>query len=219
MAAPLAIAGMGMSVVQGIMGASAAAQQGAAEANRARYLQAIAQMNAKYAEEQATQDVLIGEQRAQQVGLQARGKAGLQTAQAAARGLDPNTGSARAVSESELAIGNQDEAVRRNEAQMAAWKSRVAAAQDTAQGQVYGMEAQYAQEAAGTRSMTSLLSAGSQIVGQGIQAQRFGVFGGAGGGAVAPGAMASAAGSDAGPTNYYDDTNFPQYSSGGIGHA
>jgi hypothetical protein len=211
MAPALAIAGMGMSVAQGIMGASAAAQQGEAEANRARYLQAIAQMNAKYAEEQATQDVLIGEQRAQQVGLQARGKAGLATAQAGARGLDPNTGSARAVSESELAIGNQDEAVRRNEAQMAAWKSRVAAAQDTAQGQVYGMEAQYAKEAAGTRSMTSLLSAGSQIVSQGIQAQRFGVFGGAGGGAVPPGAMAAATvGSDAAPTNYYDSGNYPQ---------
>lgn len=205
MAAPLAIVGMGFQVAQGIMGYEGAKQAGEAQAAQARYMAAIARMNAQYAEEQAAYDISAGEQRAQAAGLQARGKAGLDKVRAS--GLDPNTGSMRASYESELAIGEEDQALRRNDAQLAAWKAKVTAAQDSAQGQLYDMSAQNALDAANIRATTSLLSAGAGVAGKWTQGTTMGIF---------PGAAASMTGTDAAPTNYYSADNtagaIPDYS-------
>jgi hypothetical protein len=183
----LTVVGMGMSAASGIMGASAAEQAGESQRSMSLYKQVVALRNAEYAEDQATYDERAGEVNRMKVARQRLGMAA--EAKTRPSNLDPNSGSMRQIHDSNIILGEQDEAMARNDAQLAAWKSRVVAQQYTMQGGLDQMSADNAMKEANAKANATLLTAGGQMVGQGLTAFRTGVFatpGGAPGGAVGP---------------------------------
>jgi hypothetical protein len=151
----------------------------------------IAERNAQYAENQATYDVHAGETDAMKAARLKVGEGAL--SQVRNSNLDPTTGSMKAIRDSYLMLAEQDQAQARNNAQLAAWKSRVQAQGDTMQGQLDQMAGQYAVKEAETRATTSLLSAAGGVTSAALGAGARGVpgFGIFGVGATGPDPAAS----------------------------
>ena len=176
----LTLVSMGMTAAGGIMGAAGAEQAGADQQQMYMYKAAIAQRNAEYAKEQATYDIHAGEVDAQRAARLKVGEGAL--SQVRNSNLDPTTGSMKAIRDSYLMIAEQDQAMARNNAKLAAWKSEVQAQSQTMQGQLDQMAGQYAVKEADTRATTSLLSAAGGVTSAALGAGArgvpgFGIFG------------------------------------------
>ena len=171
----LTLVSMGMTAAGGIMGAAGAEQAGADQQQMYMYKAAIAQRNAEYAKEQATYDIHAGEVDAQRAARVKVGEGAL--SQVRNSNLDPTTGSMKAIRDSYLMIAEQDQAMARNNAKLAAWKSEVQAQSDTMQGQLDQMAGQYAVKEADTRATTSLLSAAGGVTSAALSAGARGVPG------------------------------------------
>ena len=180
MAPALTLVGMGLTATSGIMGAMGAEQAGADQQQMYMYKRAIALRNAQYAEEQATYDIHAGEFDAQKAARLEMGKA--REAKVRASNLDPTSGSMKAIYDSHFAIAEQDQAMARNNAKLAAWKAEVQAQSQTMQGQLDQMAGNYARAEADTKATTSLLGAagGMANIAAGAGARGvpgFGIFG------------------------------------------
>lgn len=176
MAAPVAVAGIGMTALGGITQAFGAEQQGAAQAAMYNYQAGIAQMNAQIAKQNADYETALGEVQAQQQGMKTRAEIGETRAAQGAGGLDVNTGSNLAVRASEAELGAQDQAMIRSNAARRAYGQMVEAAQDTAQSNVDMMAASNAKQAADINAFSSILGAGSSVSSKWMQASSLGLF-------------------------------------------
>lgn len=159
----LAVGSMAISAVSGGVSAYGASQSAKAKAQMANYQAGIAQMNAKIAQQNADYAKEVGETRAQQVGMQTRYQVGQARVARGASGLDVNTGSNPRVIESVEEIGQHNEAITRADAAKRAYGYEVEAANATAQGTVYQMQAQNEEEAGKINVASTLLGTAGSV--------------------------------------------------------
>jgi hypothetical protein len=138
-----------------------AEQAGADQQQMYMYKAAIAQRNAEYAENQATYDIHAGEADAMRAARLEIGKGA--ESQVRNSNLDPTTGSMKAIRDSYIMLAGQDQAMARNNAKLAAWKSEVQAQSQTMQGQLDRMAGDYAVKEADTKATTTLLATAGQL--------------------------------------------------------
>lgn len=174
----MAVGGMAATAGGGIMKAMGDQFTGKAQAAQANYQAAIADMNAKLAQQDANYAIASGGVEAQEKGLQfgqmvARTKAGF-----AAGNIDAGRGTASDVVTSELAVGQQSQAILRANAAKRAYGFQVTAAEDTAQGGLYRMAAKEDIEASKFNIASSILGAAGQVSSQYVAGRTSGVFSG-----------------------------------------
>jgi hypothetical protein len=135
MASAGVLAGVGMisSVAGSLTQAAGQEYTGEAQSQMYQYQAAVAQANAQIAKQNAAYDIAAGEVQAEQSGLQTRQQVGMTLAQQGAGNLDVNSGSTKDVRASEETVGEENQALIRNNAARAAYGEEVTAFQYTAQ--------------------------------------------------------------------------------------
>jgi hypothetical protein len=123
------------------MGALGQIQGGMARAAEARYQAQVAENNAIIARQNAGYAIQAGEQRAYDVGLRERARAGHMTAELAAGGIDVNTGSAAKVRETQQGLGTQSQLTTMQDSLLQAYGYRTQATSFEAQQRLYQAEA------------------------------------------------------------------------------
>lgn len=175
MADPFTWIGIGTAVVGGITGAVGAESAGQAKSSAALYQAGVAGINTKVATQNADYMRETGE-------IDAR-RSGLKTADAIARtrvaqsgsGVDINSGSPAAVTESEHAIGVEDQATIRNNAARRAYGFDVQAESERQKGVMDVAEASNARKAGGLGALTSILGAAASVSSKWSQAKQAGI--------------------------------------------
>jgi hypothetical protein len=158
MAPAIAAIGLGSTVIGGITGAVGSIFGGQAQAGMYNYQAGIAQMNAQIAKQNAAYELAVGETQAQQSGMKTRAQISQTRAAQGAGGLDVGSGTNVKVRESELQLGQYDQALIRSNASRRAYGQEVIAAQETAQSNLD-------QFAAKTSITASYFGAASSILG------------------------------------------------------
>lgn len=171
MAAPIAVAGIGATLLGGLVSAQGAQQQGQATAAMYGYQSTVAQLNANIAQQNASYAAESGEVQAQDAGLQTRAQVGGTRVAAGAGNIDPNTGSTANVVSSEEEIGREKEGVVRFNAAQKAYGFNVAAANDQAQSSIYTAAVSNTLTATSYNVATSLLGAAGSAASKWTQAQ------------------------------------------------
>lgn len=155
------ILSIGSSVLGGIMGAAGASEEASAQAAASNYQAQVSQNNTVLANRQAQLTMAAGEQKAYATSMQARQQVGQTRAALGASGVDVNTGSAANVIQSEQKLGQLNSMTQVSNSANQAYGYQVQATSDTAQGQLYSMQAKQAQTAGMFGAMSSLLSGAS----------------------------------------------------------
>jgi len=137
-----------LMAAQGVMGAQAAKQAGAAQASADL-------QNAQYADMAANDAVKRGAVEEDQQRLQTTGAIGTQRAGFAANGIDVNSGSAANIQDDTAQLGEFDALTIRNNAAREAWGYKT-------QSQTYQTSAKTAVKSAKNNAFGSLLGAGAQ---------------------------------------------------------
>jgi len=132
-----------LGIVGAGMGALGQVQQGAAQAAQARYQAQVAENNAIVARRNAAYATQAGEQRAYDVGLRERARAGHYTAELAASGIDVNTGSAAKVRQTQAELGAESQATTMQDAILQAYGYRTQATGFEAESRLQRAEAPY----------------------------------------------------------------------------
>ena len=176
-----AIAGVGMaaSAAGGILGAAGSLFSGQAQSNMYNYQAGIAQMNAQVAQQNANYATEVGGIQAEDSGLKTRAEVGRTIAAQGAGNIDPNSGSAKLVRGSEIAIGQENQSVIRSDAAKRAYGFQVQGAEDTAQAGLYQMGASTAQTAGEIGAITSIIGGAGSVSSKWLQGSSS--FGGGGG--------------------------------------
>lgn len=185
MADPVSLATIGIAGAAGggLMGAIGSIFQGSAQKQMYDYQAGIAQINAKLAKQDATYAQESGEVEAQQSGMRTRAQVGETKATYAAGNIDTSTGSGKGVIGSEVAIGQENQALIRANAAKKAYGFEVTAAEDTAQSKVYEMAGKNAVVAGDIGAVSSLVGAAGSVSSKWLQASTAGIFSPAGGSA------------------------------------
>jgi hypothetical protein len=180
MAAPLALVGMGATVLGGITQAQGQEKLGEANLIQNYYQSGIAQMNAQIARQNADYAINVGEQQAQTRGLAGGQQLGQIVAAQASSGLDVGSGSARAVQESQREIIGLDTTQIRSNAAKAAYDYNVQAANFDATSQLYQMAGTNAAQAGQIQAESSILGTVGSVATKWSQGQQVGLFSGVG---------------------------------------
>lgn len=181
--AALAIGGMAATAVGGMMSAGGTMYAGEADRTKNLYQQRIADMNSTLAKQDAEYAIEAGTSEQVIAGLKGRQIVGSIKAGIGAANLDPTKGSAVGVIKSQEAANVANQKMILANATKRAYGFEVAAAEDTAQGNLYALSADTSMTAAKIGATASLLGAGGQGASMGMTASQKGVFSG---GSVAP---------------------------------
>lgn len=163
----------GISALGSIMG-------GQSQASMFQYQSGIAAMNAEIAKQNADYAVAAGEVSAQESGMRTRAQIGQTIATQGAGNLAVGQGSNARVVNSELALGQEDQALIRSNAAKQAYGYEVTAAQDTAQSQLDTQAASNAKTAGIISGIGSLLGTAGSVSSKWLTATQSGAFGGGG---------------------------------------
>ena len=165
---------LGLTVAAGATGAIGSIFGGQANSAMYNYQAGIAAMNAQIARQNAAYEYNFGETQAQLSGMKARAGIAETRAKMGAGGLDINTGTNRAVLESEVTLANYDESLTRANAARRAYGDQVEAIQDDAQSQLDRYAASTSLTAGYIGAATSILSAGGSFSSKWMQGQQVG---------------------------------------------
>jgi hypothetical protein len=152
----VALAGAAISAVGSI-------EQGQAQSNAANYQSQVAANNAKIAQQNAAYSLAAGQVQATDQGLKNRAQGGRIVASQAANNVDVNSGSAVAVQQSQRETGMENVQQTLQNANLQAYGYRTGAISDTAQSQLYGLEANQAPIGADLGAAGGLLSHASSF--------------------------------------------------------
>lgn len=178
MADPVSLSLMAVSAGVSAMGA---VQQGQSQAAMYNYQSGVAQMNQQIMKQNADYAVAAGEVTAQEKGMETRFKVGETIAQQGAGGLAVGSGSNARVVSSELAIGQQDQALIRSNAMRQAYGYEVEAAKFGAESTMDQYAAANAKTAGYTKAFGSLLSGAAGVSSKWQQLSQYDPTGGGGG--------------------------------------
>ncbi len=168
--------GMGASALGGGVGAIGNIISGNANAKSYQYQAGIAKINEQVAKQDADYSRAVGETEAQKSGMATRFTLGKIKAAQSGSGLDINSGSAKAVQESEQEIGSHDEAVIRSTAAKRAYGYEVEASQASAQSQLYTSAAKNAKTAGYIGAASSILGSASSVSDKWLTAKTKGIY-------------------------------------------
>ncbi len=172
----LAAISLAATAAGGAASATGSIMSGQANAKSYQYQAGIAKMNEQVAKQDADYSRAVGETEAQKSGMATRFTLGKIKAAQSGSGLDINTGSAKAVQESEQEIGSHNEAVIRSTAAKRAYGYEVEAAQASAQGEIYKSAAKNAQTAGYIGAATSILGSASSVSDKWLTAKSRGIY-------------------------------------------
>lgn len=175
-AAVLSGVGMGASALGGLLGAGGAAEIGAAQQQMYNYQAAVATMNAKIAKQNQSYASNQGEIEAQDFGLKEAQQEGQIKVAQAASGFDVNSGSAKAVQESQAKVTQMNLDQIRSNAAKTAYNFDVQSAEYTAQSNIYKMAGANAAEAGDINALASIIGGASSVATQWSTAQQHGLF-------------------------------------------
>ena len=173
MADPVSL-GLAATAAGGVTSAIGSIFGGQAQSSMYSYQAAVAQMNAEIARQNAAYELALGESQAQQQGMKTRGIISQTRANQGAGGLDVNTGTNAMVRQSELELGQFDQATIRSNAARRAYGDEVQAVQDTAQSQLDTMAASTSLTSGYLGAASSILGAGGSFASKWMQGQMYG---------------------------------------------
>jgi hypothetical protein len=151
--------------------------QGQAQSNMYNYQAAVAKMNQKVAQQNAEWEEGTGEVMAQEQGMKTRQVVGEERARFGAGNIDVNSGSAMQVQQSELAVGQESQAIIRANAAHRAYGAEVAGMQDVAQANIYEYSATTSLDAARIGATSSILGAVGSVASKWQQGSMLGIPG------------------------------------------
>lgn len=183
MVAPAALGAisLGASALGGATSAFGSIMGGQSQAAMYNYQAGIAQINQQIMQQSADYATAAGEVSAQESGMKTRAQIGQTIAQQGAGGLAVGGGSNARVVSSELALGQEDQALIRSNAARQAYGYEVQGVQDTAQSQLDTMAASKSQTAGLLGAAGSILGAAGSVSSKWLQASQTGIFGGGAG--------------------------------------
>lgn len=176
-----AIIGGGSSILSGILGAQGAGQAGAAAKGQALYQAGVAIKNAQIAEQNSEYALNAGEQNAMRAGMKGAQQAGAIKAAQSASNLDVNSGSAKAVQDSQKLVTQMDMNTIRSNAAKTAYDYRVQAGSLRDQAGLYLTAGANAEAASKTNAEASIIGAAGSVAGKWMQASQLGLFNSSGG--------------------------------------
>lgn len=179
MADPVSIsAGIGMASSLGgsLLSAFGASSAGQAQSQAYQYQAGIARMNAQIDRQNADWERGTGEIESQQSGMKTKAQIASTKAIQGGSGLDVNSGSATKVRESELEIGQQNEATIRANAAHKAYGFEVKAVNEVAQANLDDAAADNAKSAGDINAFASILGGVSSVSSKWMQGKSVGIF-------------------------------------------
>ncbi len=168
--------GIGANALGAFQQAAGAQYTAAAQAAQATYQAGVAKVNAALAAQDQAYTEAAGGVATQQVGMAGRAQLGQTRAVFGAGGIAPGTGSAAAVQSSEVALGQQQQAITSANYAKQAYGYQVAGAQDVAQAGAYTSAASTAITAGGIQATSSILGGVGSVSTKWMQATQTGVF-------------------------------------------
>lgn len=175
----LPLAGMGLTLAGGQQQSRGYKMLGESEAQMALYQQAVARNNAVIADYNAGYAEKSGEVIAAAQTQKGISAAGSTKAALADKGVDVNSGSAAGVQESQATLMQIDAANIRNAVLKNVWNFKTQKGDEEAKAHLFGMQAQYARQAAKFKSRSSLISSYTSVINQATRmAESFAMGGG-----------------------------------------
>lgn len=177
MAAPLALVGLGSSILGGITSAQGALASGKAQMEQSYYQAGIAQLNAKIAKQNADYALNAGEQEAMRRGLTGAQVKGQAVAAEASGNIDVRSGSAAAVQKGIDFATAADTATIRANAAKAAWNYDAKATDFMMQAGLYQLAGADAAKAGQIKAESSLLGTVGSVASKWSQGSQVGLLG------------------------------------------
>lgn len=169
--------GAGLSAYGSILQGEGTSLSDNAQASANMYKANVALLNKQVMQQNAAWATEAGEAQAQVSGLKSRQQIGRTMATQAASGLDVNSGSNKAVRDSQVASAQYDQNVIRWDAAKTAYGYEVKATQDQAEANLDQASAANEREAASLAMTTSYINAGASVASKFSQAATLGMFG------------------------------------------
>ncbi len=167
--ATLAIAGMAGSGAQGLLGAFGNMMKGDADASAYKYQAGVARMNEQIAKGNADYSRHVGEIQAQQEGMKTAQGIGETKAKQAGSGVAIDSGSSKAVTDTQLEVGQYDQSMIRSNAARKAYGFEVEAASEEVKARMADAASKNAKSAGILGAASSLISAGSSVASKWLQ--------------------------------------------------
>ena len=174
-----AVAGVGMaaSAAGGIIGGIGAKQSGEAQASAYRYKAGVALINKQINEQNASWATQAGDVKAELSGLKSKSQIADTKVIQSASGFDVNSGSNKAVRDTQESVAQFDQNVIRWDASKTSWGYETKATTDLAEANLDKMAAESAHEAADIGMLSSFISGAGNVAGKWMQGKSAGAFG------------------------------------------
>lgn len=167
--ATLAMASMGATAGGGVLDAVGKLMKGGADASAYQYQAGVARINEQIAKGNADYERHVGEVQAQREGMKTAQDIGSTKAGQAGSGLDVSSGSGAAVRDTQLEVGQYDQALIRSNAARKAYGFEVEATSEEAKARMADSAASKSKTAGVLGALGSLISAGGSVAGKWIQ--------------------------------------------------
>ena len=177
MAAPLAIIGIGASLVGGMVSAAGAQAKGEADQAMYNYQAGVAQLNAQIAKKNAEYAVRSGGTVAYQSGIKTGQEVGQMKAAQGASGVDVNTGSAKGVRDTITKVGEQDQQTIRENYAKKAYGYEVEEVTKKAEAGADVVAGEQAKKAGDINALGSILGTVGSVASKWTSGSSAGVFG------------------------------------------
>lgn len=176
MAAPVAIASMGMQAVGGIIQGLGAQESANATANAYQYKAGVALLNKQINDQNAAWATQAGGTQATISGMKSAQQIGETKVLQSGSNLDVNSGSPASVRSSQTNVAQFDQNTIRWNAAKTAYGYETKAMSDTAEASMDTMAADQSRKAGTLSMVTSFLNAGGSVAGKWMQGSQAGMF-------------------------------------------
>jgi len=177
MAAPLAIIGIGATLVGGLVSARGAMAKGQADQAMYNYQAGVAQMNAQIARKNAEYSVTVGGSQAYAKGLEYGQRVGQMKANQGGSNVDVGSGSSKGVRDDTTKVAQFDQKLIRENAAKKAYGHLVEESTRTAEVGANQAAGRFAKEAGETNALASILGTVGSVAGKWGSASNAGMFG------------------------------------------
>lgn len=170
--------GMGLDVAGGIIKGEGAAYEGEANAAAYRYKAGVALLNKQIDEQNASWSLQTGGIKGMEKGQQAGQEIASTKVMQSGSNLDVNSGTAKAVRDTQTKVTQFDEGVIQWDAAKTAYGYEAKAVTDKAESDLDLMAADQSEKAGNINQMTAWLNAGSSVASKWMQGSQAGMFSG-----------------------------------------
>lgn len=177
MATAVGTVGIGATLAGGLLSAYGAQKEGAASQQMYNYQSQVAKINADIDRQNRDWTLQKGDVEARQYGMKAGQRFGAIRTQQAASGIDVNTGTAKAVQDSQRKITTEDISMIHSNAAKVAYDYETKATMDENQSKLYTMAGEHAKEAGDIKAAASLIGTAGTVSSKWMQGNQTGMWG------------------------------------------